>query len=137
MGRRHRPEARAPGGDARGKQEADRLPAARAAHDQIRGVRRLYHGRLVRQVVTSNDRQIIAVTEVDRLRVGHRDAVVASAKRQRIDAVTEIDGEAKILVAHCQQIERIFSHAVPQKGIDANRYAVERQSKYDARGNGR
>ena len=48
----------------------------------------------MRQVVTGNDRQIIAVTEIDRLRVGHRDAVVAGAKRQRIDAVTEIDGKA-------------------------------------------
>ena len=48
----------------------------------------------MRQVVAGNDRHIIAVTEVDHLRVGHRDAVVAGAKRQRIDAVTEIDGKA-------------------------------------------
>ena len=48
----------------------------------------------MRQVVAGNDRHIIAVTEIKRLRVGHRNTVIAGAKRQRIDAVTEIDGKA-------------------------------------------
>ena len=33
---------------------------------------------------------------------------------------------AKILVAHCQKTKCVFAHVVPQKGIDADRYAVDR-----------
>ena len=53
----------------------------------------LNHVRLVRQVVTGDNRHIIAVTEVDRLRIGHRNTVIAGPKRQRIDAITKIDGK--------------------------------------------
>ena len=37
--------------------------------------------------------------------------------------------EAKILVAHCQKTKCVFAHVVPQKGIDPERYAVERLSR--------
>ena len=41
-------------------------------------------------------------------------------------SATEAEGEVKILVAHCQYTKCVFAHVVPQKGVDAERYAVER-----------
>ena len=68
----------------------------------------------MRQVVAGNDRHIIAVTEVDRLRIGHRNAVVAGAKRQRIDAVTEIDG--KTVLSRIKD-QRLVTRTANQLGI--------------------
>ena len=42
------------------------------------------------------------------------------------------EGEAtgiKVLVAQCQATKCVFSHVVPQKGIDEQRYAVERLAR--------
>ena len=41
----------------------------------------------------------------------------------------EVTSEARVLVAHCQFTKCVFSHVVPQKGIDAERYAVERLAR--------
>ena len=35
----------------------------------------------------------------------------------------------KVLVAQCQYTKCVFAHVVPQKGVDAERYAVERLSR--------
>ena len=42
-------------------------------------------------VVTGDNHRVIAVAEVDRLRIGDRDIIVARSKRQRIDAIAKID----------------------------------------------
>ena len=33
------------------------------------------------------------------------------------------------MIAHCQKTKCVFSHVTPQKGIDADRYAVERLAR--------
>ena len=36
------------------------------------------------------------------------------------------EAETKVLVAYCQFTKCVFAHAVPQKGVDPEYYAVER-----------
>ena len=66
------------------------------------------------------DEQVIPVFGFDYL----------SAKELYQDEDHEIvEGEAKILVALCQDTGCVFSHVIPQKGVDPEKYAVERLAR--------
>ena len=49
--------------------------------------------RLVRLVLAKSNHRIITVAELDRLRIGYRNIIVTGTQRQRIQAVTKVDGQ--------------------------------------------